>query len=469
MLNMGKTLSAAIWSASMVNDFPDSSFAWIQPGGKKDSSGKTVPRTLRHLPYKDSSGKVDLPHIRNALARLSQVKGMPPAVRESVRRKLQNILGRSKSSSAEKIKTDKEVNLQASYISGFESKIVEADGRKKVILTGTLLDDSINQNGWRVPASEHIKIADKFAGIPIKMQHQKSDWEIVGTGIKAEQEGNKIFYEAEISHTDAVQMFVTGTWNNKNMGISPTLRFKHVRCSICNENLEKVYGHNHVMNQNYDGQKCYYDLYVDENRNLVESSLTSTPAYKPSAGTIDTTYLCASLSQALNFNALNMEDKDMGKTDNESFEAIVLEKDTKIETLQASLNEKEDNVKTLQASIKEKEDKMKEFEASNKELQEKLDKYVIATRQTELEKLLQDKELIAEILKKKMTDEEFKAELATIEKIQASKKLEPTKKGTVPSDILSGTDELIERTDKIAKGMFGENYKILLGEKKEDE
>jgi hypothetical protein len=48
------------------NDLPDSAFALVQPGGTKDSSGKTVPRSLRHLPIHDE------PHVRNALSRLPQ-------------------------------------------------------------------------------------------------------------------------------------------------------------------------------------------------------------------------------------------------------------------------------------------------------------------------------------------------------------------------------------------------------------
>jgi len=60
------------WTAAYVNDLPDSSFLYIEPGGEKDDEGKTVPRTLRHLPVKDKNGKVDLPHVRNALSRLGQ-------------------------------------------------------------------------------------------------------------------------------------------------------------------------------------------------------------------------------------------------------------------------------------------------------------------------------------------------------------------------------------------------------------
>ena len=50
-----------------INDLPDSDFAFIEPGGKK-VDGKTVPRSLRHLPIHDAA------HVRNALARLSQTK-----------------------------------------------------------------------------------------------------------------------------------------------------------------------------------------------------------------------------------------------------------------------------------------------------------------------------------------------------------------------------------------------------------
>ena len=65
----------AEWSTAFVNDLPDDSFALILPGGEKDDDGKTTPRDLRKLPYKDGEGEVDVPHLRNALARISQVEG----------------------------------------------------------------------------------------------------------------------------------------------------------------------------------------------------------------------------------------------------------------------------------------------------------------------------------------------------------------------------------------------------------
>ena len=61
-----KKTNAAKMSSKQKNDLPDSDFAYIQPGGKKDPEGKTVPRSLRHLPINDAA------HVRNALARLDQ-------------------------------------------------------------------------------------------------------------------------------------------------------------------------------------------------------------------------------------------------------------------------------------------------------------------------------------------------------------------------------------------------------------
>jgi hypothetical protein len=49
-----------------ANNLPDSDFLYIESGGKKDDTGRTVPRSLRHLRVDDVA------HVRNAIARLSQ-------------------------------------------------------------------------------------------------------------------------------------------------------------------------------------------------------------------------------------------------------------------------------------------------------------------------------------------------------------------------------------------------------------
>src|SRR3990170_211845 len=58
--------------SAQKNDLPDSAFLYIEPGGKRDNEGRTTPRSFRHLPVKEAEGSIDLPHLRNAIARLSQ-------------------------------------------------------------------------------------------------------------------------------------------------------------------------------------------------------------------------------------------------------------------------------------------------------------------------------------------------------------------------------------------------------------
>lgn len=79
---------AAKLSSETRNKLPDSAFLYVEPDGTK------------HLPYKNSAGKVDLKHLRNAIARLSQsgtgtVGGetwLTPALRKRLLAKARRIL-----------------------------------------------------------------------------------------------------------------------------------------------------------------------------------------------------------------------------------------------------------------------------------------------------------------------------------------------------------------------------------------
>jgi len=64
----------AEWDTEYINNLPDDCFAYIEAGGQKDEQGKTTPRSLRHLPYRNAQGNLDAAHVRNALARLDQTE-----------------------------------------------------------------------------------------------------------------------------------------------------------------------------------------------------------------------------------------------------------------------------------------------------------------------------------------------------------------------------------------------------------
>lgn len=81
----------AVWSTAYINDLPDSAFLYIEPGGEKDDEGKTTPRSLRHFPVHDASGKLDMPHLRNALSRIPQ-SDLPADVKDRVAAMAQKML-----------------------------------------------------------------------------------------------------------------------------------------------------------------------------------------------------------------------------------------------------------------------------------------------------------------------------------------------------------------------------------------
>ena len=79
----GTGLKKSPLKGSSRSDLPDSAFAYIEPGGEKDETGRTTPRSKRHFPVHDES------HARNALARASSspfgAKAMPKIKRAAKR------------------------------------------------------------------------------------------------------------------------------------------------------------------------------------------------------------------------------------------------------------------------------------------------------------------------------------------------------------------------------------------------
>jgi hypothetical protein len=73
-------ISAEPWRRAYVDALPDEAFAVVH--ARRDGTRS------RHLPHHDADGRVDLPHLRSALARLAQVRWDDPADAEQARRHL---------------------------------------------------------------------------------------------------------------------------------------------------------------------------------------------------------------------------------------------------------------------------------------------------------------------------------------------------------------------------------------------
>jgi hypothetical protein len=83
------------WTRAYIDDLPDSAFFVVERGGTKDASGRTHPLHLRHLPYKDKAGSINLPHVRAALSRIP-VTRITASQKADARAKAQAILKRAK-------------------------------------------------------------------------------------------------------------------------------------------------------------------------------------------------------------------------------------------------------------------------------------------------------------------------------------------------------------------------------------
>ena len=71
---------ADLWSRAYVGALPDEAFAVVHVRPDRTKS--------RHLPHHDADGRVDVPHLRSALARLGQVHWEDPADAERARQHL---------------------------------------------------------------------------------------------------------------------------------------------------------------------------------------------------------------------------------------------------------------------------------------------------------------------------------------------------------------------------------------------
>lgn len=86
-----RRVGKAAWTTAEIDDLPDKSFLYVESGGKADGDGKTTPRSLRHFPYRDAEGKIDLDHLRNAISRIPQ-SSLPKTLRDKLQIKAEKLL-----------------------------------------------------------------------------------------------------------------------------------------------------------------------------------------------------------------------------------------------------------------------------------------------------------------------------------------------------------------------------------------
>ena len=103
----------AAWTKAFINDLPDAAFALIAPGGGKDKSGRTFPRSLRYLPHHNETvrspaenGSIDRTHLNAALSRVNQLKVSPALKAQAMAHLRAHMSGGSKTKRKEKVFMD---------------------------------------------------------------------------------------------------------------------------------------------------------------------------------------------------------------------------------------------------------------------------------------------------------------------------------------------------------------------------
>jgi len=165
LIAASEAVELSVWSTAFVDTLPDSSFLYVAPG-KKDGDGKTTPRSLRHFPVKDASGKPDLPHVRNALARIPD-SNVPAAVKARITAEAERMLGKEKRMKSivglKDDATEDDVQKRVEALAGAEKQLLELTGKSTV--AEALEAVKASQRATALAVGEAEKLASRLAAL----------------------------------------------------------------------------------------------------------------------------------------------------------------------------------------------------------------------------------------------------------------------------------------------------------------
>jgi phage head maturation protease len=170
----------ATWLAAEINDLPDSSFLYIDKDAAtgKDDAGLTVPRSARYFPYRDADGVVDLPHLRNALARIPQ-SNLSAEIQARLTGMAQAILDKETATEGkDAIFVNAIIALSDAHKARKAGRVLAGRNADKIraaldALTQVLIDAGVDLEGT-TPANEDEAVVSKGAGPASPPTHDRA-------------------------------------------------------------------------------------------------------------------------------------------------------------------------------------------------------------------------------------------------------------------------------------------------------
>lgn len=157
----------ATWSTAYINDLPDSAFAYIEPGGERDETGRTTPRSKRHFPHHNAQGTIDLPHLRNALSRGPQSDVWPNGKSHLDRHASEEGVGESGKDHVHGVKASQ---ADAGYLRTLDRIVQRATGAMAADLEQRFDDLGVRaRNAWVASGAKAIELTPDDEALVVRI------------------------------------------------------------------------------------------------------------------------------------------------------------------------------------------------------------------------------------------------------------------------------------------------------------
>ena len=219
----------AKWTRAYINSLPDSSFAVIEPAY---SRGDTDNKNARHLPHHNEKGggaknvNLDLPHLRNAMARANQIKPVTDSIEvDALREKAMSHLENHRDAIGKSETFDGDYVLMDAKIIGKDEVVLKDEFPVKELLIEAFEAGEYPDLNYSPEVCAAYASTFQSDGVKKKYVLYNHAWHDVTARIGYigqswfNQELNKIIMRVYISDPDAIDRIHRGLLNEVSVGM----------------------------------------------------------------------------------------------------------------------------------------------------------------------------------------------------------------------------------------------------------